>query len=71
MINKFYTTGKASPGVSRLRSNKERRALWKAGIERAARECRSLWIMMDQLPWHELDGRGLEAPVQDADACEL
>nr|WP_302305320.1 hypothetical protein [Ruthenibacterium lactatiformans] len=46
--------------------NEERRALWKA--LNGLRECRPL-IMMDQLPWHELDVDGdLKLRCRDADA---
>ena len=46
--------------------NEERRALWKA--LNGLRECRPL-IMIDQLPWHELDVDGdLKLRCRDADA---
>ena len=47
-------------------NEEERRALWKA--LNGLRECRPL-IMMDQLPWHELDVDGdLKLRCRDADA---
>ncbi len=46
--------------------NEVRRALWKE--LNGLRECRPL-IMMDQLPWHELNTDGsLTLQCQDADA---
>lgn len=61
-----YTTGKRIPGGRVCARKEERRALWKA--LNGLRECRPL-IMMDQLPWHELDVDGdLKLRCRDADA---